>query len=109
MSHRLSTMTGGCETGAGRVALTDHYPDLPAVVLQPHTAGSEDLVIEVRDGAVHTHAGRADQRTASLTGSPQLLAAALTGELDLSAAIEQGLRLGGDRDAVVRTLPACRP
>lgn len=86
-------------------ALTDSRPDLPAVVLQLHADGNEDLVIEVKDGAVHTHAGRVDQPTASLTGSPQLLAATLTGELDLSAAIEQGLRLTGDREAVLRVMP----
>jgi hypothetical protein len=90
-------------------ALTDHRPDQPAIALQLHADGNEDLVIEVKDGSVHTHAGRVDHPTASLAGSPQLLAATLLGELSLRAAVEQGLRLSGEREAVLRILPAERP
>ncbi|MFD8638614.1 winged helix-turn-helix transcriptional regulator, partial [Streptomyces sp. NPDC059656] len=35
-------------------ALTDHRPDQPAIALQLHADGNEDLVIEVKDGSVHT-------------------------------------------------------
>ncbi|OLZ45093.1 hypothetical protein AVW11_34645 [Streptomyces amritsarensis] len=86
-------------------ALTDHRPDQPAIALQLHADGNEDLVIEVKDGAVHTHAGRVDHPTASLTGPPHLLAATLLGDLDLSAAVQQGLQLSGEREAVLRILP----
>ncbi|MFD6464658.1 winged helix-turn-helix transcriptional regulator [Streptomyces goshikiensis] len=86
-------------------ALTDHRPDQPAIALQLHADGNEDLVIEVKDGSVHTHAGRVDHPTASLTGPPHLLAATLLGELDLSAAVQQGLRLSGEHEAVLRILP----
>ncbi|MFJ3520436.1 winged helix-turn-helix transcriptional regulator [Streptomyces sp. NPDC090131] len=86
-------------------ALTDHRPDQPAIALQLHADGNEDLVIEVKDGSVHTHAGRVDHPTASLTGPPHLLAATLLGDLDLSAAVQQGLRLSGEREAVLRILP----
>jgi DNA-binding HxlR family transcriptional regulator len=86
-------------------ALTDHCPDQPAVALQLHADDNEDLVIEVKDGSVHTHAGRVDHPTASLTGPPHLLAATLLGNLDLSAAMQQGLRLSGEREALLRILP----
>jgi DNA-binding HxlR family transcriptional regulator len=86
-------------------ALIDRAPDQPPVVLQLRADGNEDLVIEVKNGVIHTHVGQVDDPTATLSGSPQLLAAVLTGDLDLAAALRQGLRLSGDRDAVTRVLP----
>lgn len=86
-------------------ALTDRTPDQPPVALQLHAEGNEDLVIEVNHGTVHTHVGRVDRAAASMTGPPQLLTAVLTGDLDLSTAQRQGLRLSGDPDAVSRVIP----
>ncbi|MEY9905130.1 DNA-binding HxlR family transcriptional regulator [Catenulispora sp. MAP12-49] len=85
--------------------LVDHTPDRPPVLLQLHADGNEDLVIEVIGGAVHTHPGRADSPSAALTGTPELLTAVLSGELDLAEAQDQGLRLDGDPDALLRVLP----
>ncbi|MDM4719536.1 winged helix-turn-helix transcriptional regulator [Micromonospora sp. WMMA1363] len=86
--------------------LTDRTPDRPPVALQLHADGNEDLVVEVKDGAVHTHPGRVDDATASLTGPPQLLTALLSGDVDLTGAQQRGLRLDGDPQAVLRVLPA---
>lgn len=86
-------------------ALVDLEPDSPAIAVQLHADGHEDMVIEVKDGVVHTHMGRVDHPTASLTGPPALLATVLAGELGLWAAHRQGLRLDGDVGALLRLLP----
>ena len=89
-----------------QVALVDHAPDRPPVVLQLHADDSDDdLALEIRNGSVHVHHGQTDHPTATLTGPRHLLTATLTGSLDLAEAQQRGLRATGDRSVLRRVLP----
>lgn len=85
-------------------ALTDHAPHQPPIAIQLHADGNDALVLEVRNGTVHTHTGHVDNPTATLSGSPELLTATLNGDLDLPTARARGLHVTGDPDAVLRLL-----
>ena len=75
--------------------LTDRRPDGSAVTIELHT-GDQPIVIETRDGAVHTRLGRADGADATLTGPPTPILGLLLGLLALDDAKARGIDYAGD-------------
>jgi DNA-binding HxlR family transcriptional regulator len=75
--------------------LTDRQPDASpvTVVLQ---MGDQPIVIETRDGAIHTRLGPADGADATLTGPPKPVLGLLLGLLGPAAAKASGIDFQGD-------------
>jgi DNA-binding HxlR family transcriptional regulator len=75
--------------------LTDARPEAPwvAVVLQ---TGDHPIMLEARDGAIHTRLGRADRADLILTGAARPIMGLLLGLLDLDAAAAAGVTYEGD-------------
>ncbi len=71
-------------------------------------AGDQPMLIEAREGAITTRAGTSEDPDAVLSGPPQLVLGVLSGALDPAKAIEQGLALDGDRQALERLQDAKR-
>jgi DNA-binding HxlR family transcriptional regulator len=81
--------------------LSDRTPDRPPVTIEVRT-GDQPLVIETVEGTIQTRPGRAEQPDAVLTGTPQLIMAVLTGNLDLGDARARGLEYEGDPETLWR-------
>jgi DNA-binding HxlR family transcriptional regulator len=75
--------------------LTDRQPEAPPVVVELQT-GDEPIVIEVRDGTIHTRLGPAEDADATLTGSPRPILGLLLGLLGLADAKADGVDYQGD-------------
>jgi DNA-binding HxlR family transcriptional regulator len=78
-----------------RSMLTDRRPDAPPVsmLLDP---GDQPIVVEVRDGAVDTRVGVAEDVDLRLTGEPRPIMGLLLGLLDFDAAVAAGVAWAGD-------------
>ena len=88
--------------------LRDPQPDHPATAIQLH-AGSEAVVIETANGEIRTRVGVSEHPDAVLSGSPQIVAAALMGSVPLDIARTQGLHFEGDPAVLQRLQPAGQP
>jgi DNA-binding HxlR family transcriptional regulator len=75
--------------------LTDRQPDAPPVTIEVQT-GDRPLVIETRDGTIHTRVGQADSADATLTGPPNPVMGVLIGLLGLADARANGVDYRGD-------------
>ncbi len=81
--------------------LTDDNPAAPPVVIELQT-GDEPIVIEARDGAVHTRLGAADSPDATLSGPPTPILGLLLGILELADAEAGGISYQGDVSVLSR-------
>lgn len=75
--------------------LTDRQPDASPVTVELHV-GDQPIVIETRDGAIHTRLGPADSADATLTGPPKPILGLLLGLLQPADAKESGVDYQGD-------------
>ncbi len=75
--------------------LTDRQPNASPVTVELHT-GDEPIVIETRDGTVHTRLGPADSADATLTGPPKPILGLLLGLLGADDANANGVDYQGD-------------
>jgi DNA-binding HxlR family transcriptional regulator len=98
--------------GALEVMLTDRQPDAPPVTVELRT-GDQPIVIETRDGTIHTRLGPADSADATLTGPPKPIMGLLLGLLQTADAKANGLDYQGDPTILDRigalTTPAAAP
>jgi hypothetical protein len=70
-------------------------------------AGREDLVVELRDGTVHTRAwANDDAPDVTLTGPPKLILGVLVGKLELEDARARRVKFEGDVGKLERILAA---
>lgn len=81
--------------GALESMLTDRQPNAPAVTVELHT-GDQPIVIETRDGTIHTRLGPADSPDATLTGPPAPIMGLLLGLLQPVDAKANGIDFQGD-------------
>jgi DNA-binding HxlR family transcriptional regulator len=81
--------------GALEAMLVDQQPDAPPLTVELQT-GDQPIVIETRDGAIHTRLGPADGPDATLTGPPRPIMGLLIGLLDLAGARASGVECQGD-------------
>jgi hypothetical protein len=92
--------------------LNDRQPDEPPVTLGLLT-GDQPIVIETRDGAIHTRLGPADNADATLAGPPKPILGLLIGRLGLADAEASGINYDGDPTILDRiraqTLPDAAP
>jgi DNA-binding HxlR family transcriptional regulator len=84
-----------------RLMLTDRRPEDPPVslLLDP---GDQPVVVEVRDGAVDSRVGSAEDPDLRLAGEPRPIMGLLLGLLDLDAASAAGLTWEGDASVLRR-------
>jgi DNA-binding HxlR family transcriptional regulator len=82
--------------GALEVMLTDRQPDASPVTVELRT-GDQPIVIETRDGVIHTRLGPADGADATLTGPPKPIMGLLLGRLRLAEAKANGIDYRGDK------------
>jgi DNA-binding HxlR family transcriptional regulator len=75
--------------------LTDQRPDAAPVAVELQT-GDQPIVIETRDGAIHTRLGAAENPAATLTGAPMPILGLLLGLLELAHAKASGIEFRGD-------------
>jgi DNA-binding HxlR family transcriptional regulator len=75
--------------------LTDRQPDASPVTVELQT-GDQPIVIETRDGAIHTRLGPADSADATLTGPPKPILGLLLGLLGAADAKANGVDYQGD-------------
>ena len=87
-----------------QMLLTDHRPGAGAVRVVLDT-GDQPILVETRDGAVHTRVGPADAADLTLAGEPRPIMGLLLGLLDLDAAGAAGVTCEGD-PAVLERLGA---
>jgi hypothetical protein len=87
--------------GALEVMLTDRQPDASAVTLELQT-GDQPIVIETRDGKIHTRLGPAESADATLTGPPNPIFGLLFGLLRPAEAKASGVDFQGDRSILDR-------
>jgi DNA-binding HxlR family transcriptional regulator len=87
--------------GALEAMLTDRRPDAPPVTVELHT-GDHPIVIETRDGAIHTRLGSADSPDATLTGPPTPIMGLLLGRLQPADAKANGIDYQGDPSVLER-------
>jgi DNA-binding HxlR family transcriptional regulator len=81
--------------------LDDREPERPPVTIELRT-GDQPIVIETRDGAIHTHLGPAENPNATLTGAPRQVLGLLLGMIELDDAKANGLGYEGDPDTLDR-------
>jgi len=81
--------------GALEQMLTDRRPDASPLTVELLT-GDRPIVIEVRDGAIHTRLGPADGADATLTGPPKPIMGLLLGLLGPADAKAHGVDYQGD-------------
>jgi DNA-binding HxlR family transcriptional regulator len=84
---------------------TDADPAGPPAVIQLVASGQE-AVVELRDGRVHTHVGRADKPDLVIDGPARAVLGLLTGVFDHKSAIKLGLSIRGRRNLLRRIRPA---
>jgi DNA-binding HxlR family transcriptional regulator len=82
-------------TGALELLLTDRQPDASPVTIELQT-GDQPIVIEARDGAIHTRLGAAANADVTLTGAPTPIMGLLLGLLELADANASGISFQGD-------------
>jgi hypothetical protein len=58
--------------------------------------GDQPIVIDTRDGAIHTRLGRSESAGATLTGPPRAIMGLLLGLLELADAKASGVTYHGD-------------
>src|SRR6202035_2096991 len=75
--------------------LTDHEPKQPPVTIELRT-GDRPIVIETRDGAIHTRLGPAENPDATLTGDPKPILGFLLGMIEPTGAKAAGATFEGD-------------
>jgi len=75
--------------------LTDRQPDASPVTIALHI-GDQPIVIETRDGSIHTRLGPADRADATLTGPPKPILGLLLGLLEPADATTHGIDYQGD-------------
>jgi DNA-binding HxlR family transcriptional regulator len=75
--------------------LTDRRPDASPVTVELQT-GDQPIVIETRDGAIHTRLGSADDPDATVSGPPRPTLGLLLGLLKLTDAKAAGIKYQGD-------------
>jgi DNA-binding HxlR family transcriptional regulator len=81
--------------------LTDHDPEGPPLTVEVRT-GDQPIVVEARDGAIHTRLGDAENPDATVTGPPKQTLGLLFGLLDPSDAEAAGVTCGGDPEVLNR-------
>jgi DNA-binding HxlR family transcriptional regulator len=81
--------------GALEVMLTDRRPGASPVTVELQT-GDQPIVVETRDGAVHTRLGPAEDPDATLTGAPRPILGFLLGSLELADAKAAGVNWEGN-------------
>jgi hypothetical protein len=82
--------------GAVELMLTDRQPDGPPVTIELGT-GDQPIVIETRDGVIHTRLGPADGADVMLTGPRKPILGLLLGLLRPADAEANGVEFHGDR------------
>jgi DNA-binding HxlR family transcriptional regulator len=87
--------------GALEQFLTDRQPDAPPVTVELKM-GDQPIVIETRDGAIHTRLGPAESADATLTGPAQPMMGLLLGRLQPAEAKASGIDFQGDRTILDR-------
>jgi DNA-binding HxlR family transcriptional regulator len=87
--------------GALDVMLTDRQPDASPVTVELQI-GDQPIVIETRDGAIHTRLGPAENPDATLSGAPKPILGFLIGSLELPDAKAAGVKYKGDLEAIER-------
>ena len=75
--------------------LVDHRPDASPLTIELDI-GDQPVVLEARDGAIHTRLGQADASDAVLTGEPRPILGLLLGLIELSDAEAAGVGYQGD-------------
>jgi DNA-binding HxlR family transcriptional regulator len=75
--------------------LTDRQPDASPMTIELQT-GDQPIVVEARDGGIHTRLGPADDPDATFSGPPRPVLGLLLGLLDLAAAKSAGIDFEGD-------------
>jgi DNA-binding HxlR family transcriptional regulator len=75
--------------------LTDRQPDASPVTVELRT-GDQPIVIETRDGTIHTRLGPAESADATLTGPPKPIMGLLLGLLRPGDAKASGVEYQGD-------------
>jgi DNA-binding HxlR family transcriptional regulator len=81
--------------GALESMLTDRQPDASPVTVELQT-GDQPIVLETRDGKIHTRLGPADSADATLTGPPMPIMGLLLGMLQPADAKANGIDYQGD-------------
>jgi DNA-binding HxlR family transcriptional regulator len=81
--------------------LRDHRPEQPPVTIEVRTA-DQTLLIRTVDGGVRVEPGSVAHPDATLSGPPRLTLGLMMGDLDFDAAVQAGLTIQGDVDAVRR-------
>jgi DNA-binding HxlR family transcriptional regulator len=94
--------------GALESMLTDRQPNAPTVTVELHT-GDQPIVIETRDGTIHTRLGPADSPDATLTGPPAPIMGLLLGLLQPADAKASGIDYQGDPTVLDRIDVQTRP
>jgi DNA-binding HxlR family transcriptional regulator len=90
--------------GAIELMLTDLQPDAPPVTVELQT-GDQPIVIEARDGMIHSRLGPADSPDATLTGPPRPILGLLLGLLSRADADANGVDYEGDAAILDRIGP----
>ena len=91
--------------------LTDGEPDAPPVTIELRT-GDQPIVIELRDGTMHTRLGPADCADATLTGPPRPILGLLLGMIDVRDAKAAAISYEGDPEIlnrIRRLTPTAQP
>jgi len=92
--------------------LTDRRPEASPVTVELQT-GDQPILIETRDGAIHTRLGPAENPDATLTGPPKPILGLLLGLLELADAKAAGVNYQGDPAVLDRigaqTAPSAQP
>jgi hypothetical protein len=81
--------------GALEVMLADRQPDASPLTVELQT-GDQPIVIEVRDGTIHTRLGSTESADATLAGPPQPILGLLLGRLQPADAKATGVDYQGD-------------
>jgi DNA-binding HxlR family transcriptional regulator len=88
--------------------LADSRPDAGSVTVELQT-GDQPIVIEARDGAIHTRLGRAESADATLIGPPKPVLGLLLGLLQPADAGASGVDFQGDPAILDRIRPGTAP
>jgi DNA-binding HxlR family transcriptional regulator len=87
--------------GALEAMLADRQPGASPVTLELQT-GDEPIVLEARDGAIHSRLGPVDDADATITGPPRPILGLLRGRLELADAQAEGVSYQGDTTILER-------
>jgi DNA-binding HxlR family transcriptional regulator len=90
--------------GALEAMLADRQPGASPVTLELQT-GDEPIVLEARDGAIHSRLGPVDDADATITGPPRPILGLLRGRLELADAQAEGVSYQGDITILERIGP----